>query len=218
MDSFKKQIRTATGLMRRNAGAFIPRRRFLWKAGIFAAGAATLKAVNLATDEIIVRSVESIAELPSMSHTYASTDLGLRHFEEDASDEQKAGLSAYYQGTAMKDLPDAVKAVATLTEDRDGEQWVVLQGTGIGLWESRPRDIPMHAQPDPDYGRWCGQRFRTASLTQQRVGPRYQRCQSVVYTDNRTRQRALYDVLLLPYPNGDVVSITKRIELQTVSG
>ena len=132
MDSFKKQIRTATGLMRRNAGDFIPRRRFLWKAGIFAAGAATLKAVNLATDEIIVRGVEPIAELPY-------------------------------------------------------------------------------------YGRWCGQRFRTASLTQQRVGPRYQRCQSVVYTDNRTRQRALYDVLLLPYPNGDVVSITKRIELQTVS-
>ena len=29
MDNFKSQIKTATGLMRRNAGAFMPRRGFL---------------------------------------------------------------------------------------------------------------------------------------------------------------------------------------------
>lgn len=218
MDDFRKQIEDGTGLMRRDAGTFMPRRAFLKKAGIFVAGAASLKAINLATDEVIVRGVESIAERPLLTHTYASTDLGFRYFEEDSSDAQKAGMESYEQSIAMDGLPDWVQAVATPTKFKDGEQWVISQGEGIGLWANRPRDIPMSAQPDPDYGRWCSQRFRTASLTQQRVGPRYQRCECVVYTDDGARQRAVYDVLLLPYANGDVVSITKRIALHTLPG
>ena len=167
MDSFKKQIRTATGLMRRNAGAFIPRRGFLRLAGA-AAAYSVVRSGEYAVTETFTRLVVDPALADRMAGLHLATPVSLKALKASAPESAiRIAAEAWRENPAIEYVIHALRKAGqhsryTLAaEDSAGRVCIVHQGAGSRrLWNYAVEGIPMDARPDdPGLGAFLLRRY-----------------------------------------------------------
>ncbi len=167
MDNFKDQIRTATGLMRRNAGAFITRRGFLRLAGT-AATYSMVRSGEYAVTETFTRLVVDPALADRITGLHLATPVSLRALEASAPESAvRIAAEAWRENPAIEYVIHALgkagqhSRYTLAAEDSAGRLCVARQGAGSRrLWEYSVEGIPMDVRPDdPGMGAFLLRRY-----------------------------------------------------------
>lgn len=194
------------------------RRGFLKSVTLFTAGSIATTAVGLARDEIVDWGKEAAIDLfteptaPPPSPGYAISPRTMPAFMRQAADYQLAGLEAWQIGRPMNDLPGICRDRSTKTfKGPQGLRFVKSIGGGLRLWGSEIEGRPLVEAFDAAYGRWCAGRLNKCMLEQEPVA---EAVAAVFRLKDGTTIDATYLSLQLPYPNGDVVSISRPINVR----
>ena len=196
------------------------RRGFIGSAGVLVLTGTAGFAAGLVRDEVVDRGKEAVVgfltepSLPPPAAGYAISPRSIEAFKPQAADYQLAALEAWQSGRSMTDLPDVCRPRATQTfKAANGLRFVRAIGGGLRLWGSEIEGLPLVQAFDAEYGRWCATRLNKCNLDQEPVA---EMVAAVFRLRDGTTIDATYLSLQLPYPNGDVISISKPIKVRTV--
>ncbi|WP_193183302.1 hypothetical protein [Nisaea sediminum] len=203
--------------MKERAGA-VSRRNFIGRAAALAATATAGFAGGMAKSELEDKGKEWISGVVVAPETpraaFAMTRRKVEHVLPGAADYQRAAFDSWREGKPMTDLPDICRPRATLTyRGQHGLRYVKAIGGGLRLWGPDIEGRPLVEAADKEYGRWCAGRLNSCSLEQEEEAAV---CEAVIRQNDGSLVRAKYLTLLLPWPNGDVVSVSKTLEIETV--
>lgn len=196
------------------------RRGFIGSAGVLALTGTAGFAAGLVRDEIVDRGKEAVFDLmaepssPPPAPGYAISPRSIEAFKLQAADYQHAAHEAWQSGRSMADLPDICRPRSTQTfKGANGLRFVRSIGGGLRLWGSEIDGLPLVQAFDAEYGRFCAGRLNKCNLEQKPVA---EMVAAVFRLRDGTTVDATYLSLQLPYPNGDVISISKPIKVRTV--
>ncbi|WP_193171237.1 hypothetical protein [Nisaea nitritireducens] len=206
--------------MRARAAEHAPTRRgFIANAAVFAVAGIVGGAGGMLRDEALMWGAEKAADMagvgsgdPIPTAAYASTPRTVEQFMSQAADYQLGGLEAWRDRRGMDDLPEICRDRAARTfEGPHGLRHVKEIGKGLRLWGSEIEGMPLVQAFDAEYGRWCASRLNKCRLKQEAYA---EACVAVIRRADGPPRYVRYLTLLLPWENGDVVSVSRPLEVR----
>jgi len=192
MSPLRKIVEPATKRLAQS----VSRRSFVRDTGFFLFGLAAEQVVESAAGKV----ADAVMPEPSPRIRVATT-LTRSSFTRSATPEQKALLQAYHDRASIRRLPWGTRAEI----DQDAIWRIEWQGEGVRahIWpDVDVAGMPMHRQPDPDFGLWAADRMTKCWLQGE---PLFQSCHARIATTGKVER---YTALMVPIGDRGVISLT----------
>lgn len=204
--------------MRARTAGWRPDRRQFVAAGIGAAltvgSKVAWEGLGIAFERTIV---DPVLDPPQAPRSFSHWPLEAEDFPAMASDAQRAALDLWSAGSLV--LPSKVGARCTVAHiGSDGRFWIRSQGDEIAriMWGgSRPVNVPMAEQEDPEFGAWAEERVGKCLLSGR---PMFDHCRVVILQADGQTRLLTYTALLVPRRDQTVLSVTAGVPATGLRG